>query len=76
MGRSGPWDGRASEADCIEAGDPFVTELARFDHAITDYTFHWHWLDLTAQEGWERATGVQRDLDAFEIATLRRWMGL
>jgi hypothetical protein len=61
------------EAECIEAGDPFITRIAKLDDVIADYVYRWTWLDLTAQEGWMRAVEVQRALDTYEIEWLTRW---
>lgn len=65
-----------AEAECIEAGDPFVTALSRFDHAIVDYTYNWSWLGLSATEGWQRAAEEQINLGLYEIGTLNRWWAL
>lgn len=57
---------RTAESDCLDAGDPFVTELVRFDDA----------LDAIWQNDMRLFKRVEQDRDAFEIVTLAHWWGL
>lgn len=57
-----------AEAECIEAGDPFVTELSRYDDDIAHF--------LAYDPDWQRVMNARRDLDTYETAVLARWWAL
>lgn len=67
------WRDNFPEADCLDAGDPFLREVVKADDDITDLRYnYWLW-DLDEETGHRLADQVEREQLSYELGVLYRW---
>jgi hypothetical protein len=61
------------EWDCIEQGDPYLTEIGKADDIIDDHRYNAAWLGLDESQAAATAEWVERQRLSYELAALYAW---
>ncbi len=70
------WREAFPEADCVDAGDPYISMIVNCDDIICDYTYNFEFLRVSEEEAAKVARECEQQRLSYELELLYKWWGL